>query len=80
MPGLRPSRPRLCSDPGWELVTACWRGEPRQRPLFGVVELKLHHMLERLEASLRAASESPPTAAPETPPALGQYWESQWGQ
>ncbi|XP_043188309.1 dual serine/threonine and tyrosine protein kinase-like [Amphibalanus amphitrite] len=66
--GLRPSRPRHCSDLGWELVTACWRGEPRHRPLFGVVELKLHQMLDQLEAVPADQPPSPPAA--EAPAAL----------
>ena len=54
-------------------MTACWQGEPRRRPLFGVVELKLHQMLDELTAV--PAEEDPPPPPPqaaEAPAALGE--------
>lgn len=40
----------------WQLMEACWDGDPSQRPLLGIVQPMLRGIMDRLCAS---ASEQP---------------------
>uniref|UniRef100_A0A914V4B8 Protein kinase domain-containing protein n=1 Tax=Plectus sambesii TaxID=2011161 RepID=A0A914V4B8_9BILA len=44
--GNRPSRPALCSENLYDLMSSCWQAEPALRPTFSEIRSKLTSMLD----------------------------------